>query len=203
MAGLQGIVFVCFCASQCSKIIKHFGCEMLRVSDFHVSPAFRFSALGCEQHREETADRLEISAAVHRKDCYGIKDPTTLGQSKELVKRKNNMRGEEKNTDMYNHLHSRACIHFSFIAMPLIFYARVCTIICTHVHVSIFQSLPSIPLIFYARVCTIICTHVHVSIFHSLPSIRCCPLSREKGNTRLYHPNVNPSDPFAGKSPLL
>jgi hypothetical protein len=149
---------------------------MLRVSDFHVSPAFRFSALGCEQHREETADRLEISAAVHRKDCYGIKDPTTLGQSKELVKRKNNMRGEEKNTDMYNHLHSRACIHFSFIAVPLIFYARVCTIICTH---------------------------VHVSIFHSLPSIRCCPLSREKGNTRLYHPNVNPSDPFAGKSPLL
>ena len=79
----------------------------------------------------------------------------------------------------------------------------ICTIICTHVHVSIFPSLPSIPLIFYARACTIICTHVHVSIFHSLPSIHCCPLSREKGNTRLYHPNVNPSDPFAGKSPLL
>jgi hypothetical protein len=84
---------------------------MLRVSDFHVSPAFRFSALGCEQHREETADRLEISAAVHRKDCYGIKDPTTLGQSKELVKRKNNMRGEEK--------------------------TLICTIICTHVHVKV------------------------------------------------------------------
>ena len=30
--------------------------------------------------------------------------------------------------------------------------------------------------------------------------IHCCLLSREKGNTRLYHPNVNPSDPFAGKS---
>jgi hypothetical protein len=39
--------------------------EMLRVSDFHVSPAFRFSALGCEERLEETAE---------------------LGQSKELVK---------------------------------------------------------------------------------------------------------------------
>ena len=38
---------------------------MLRVSDFHVSPAFRFSALGCEERLEETAE---------------------LGQSKELVK---------------------------------------------------------------------------------------------------------------------
>ena len=132
MAGLQGIVFVCFCASQCSKIIKHFGCEMLRVSDFHVSPAFRFSALGCEQHREETADRLEISAAVHRKDCYGIKDPTTLGQSKELVKRKNNMRGEEKNTDMYNHVHPRACIHPFFIHCHATDF--LCQSMYNHVH---------------------------------------------------------------------
>jgi hypothetical protein len=46
-----------------------------------------------------------------------LEETAELGQSKELVKRKNNMRGEEKNTDMYNHLHSRACIHFSFIAI--------------------------------------------------------------------------------------